>query len=204
MAKMVKGSGDVERRHYRCEGLEVRAAEDEPTRLVGYAAMFGELSEDLGGFRERVAPGAFSKGLGAADVRALFNHDETLILGRTKAKTLSIAEDERGLRVEVTPPDTQAARDVIESVRRGDVDQMSFGFRTIKDDWEEVDGELIRTLVEVRLFDVSPVVFPAYPQTDIAVRSMDAWKAESDGGDDDGGAPDYSIEKRKLDLMALS
>lgn len=198
MSRKNSQNGDVERRHYTCEGIEVRNDEDQPPRLIGYAAMFGEMSEDLGGFRERIAPGAFSKALGG-DVRALFNHDSNLILGRTKAKTLTIAEDQRGLRIEITPPDTQVARDLMESVSRGDVDQMSFGFRTIKDDWEEVDGELVRTLVEVRLLDVSPVVFPAYPQTEIALRSMDAWKSENEPD----GPPDYTDKRRSLDLLEL-
>ena len=191
-------NGDIERRHYTCEGIEVRNDEDQPPRLIGYAAMFGEMSEDLGGFRERIAPGAFSKAIGG-DVRALFNHDSNLILGRTKSKTLTIVEDQRGLRIEITPPDTQVARDLMESVSRGDVDQMSFGFRTIKENWEEVDGELVRTLVEVRLFDVSPVVFPAYPQTEIALRSMSAWKSENDLG----GRPGYRDKHRSLDLLEL-
>jgi HK97 family phage prohead protease len=199
MNHLIKPNGDTERRIYTIPGMEVRQADGQPTRLVGYAAVFGELSENLGGFREKIAPGAFAKSLGG-DVRALFNHDPNLILGRTKAKTLSLREDQRGLLVEITPPDTQAARDVIESMKRGDVDQMSFGFRTKKDDWEENDkGELIRTLIEVDIFDVSPVVFPAYPTTEIAVRSMDAWKAARAPAT----VPDYSNERRKLDLLGL-
>lgn len=196
----IKPAGDTERRIYACGGMEVRAAEgDTPARLVGYAAVFGELSENLGGFREKIAPGAFAKSLGG-DVRALFNHDSNLILGRTKAKTLTLREDQRGLLVEIIPPDTAVARDLILSIGRGDVDQMSFGFRTKKDDWEEdAKGELIRTLIEVEIFDVSPVVFPAYPTTEIGLRSLDQWKTAH--------APvltaDYSNERRKLDLLAL-
>lgn len=194
----IKPTGDNERRINVCS-MEIRAADGQPTRLVGYAAVFGELSENLGGFREKIAPGAFAKSLGG-DVRALFNHDPNLILGRTKAKTLALHEDQRGLMVEITPPDTQAARDVIESIRRGDVDQMSFGFRTKKDDWEETDkGEIVRTLIEVDIFDVSPVTFPAYPTTEIAVRSLDAWKATKEPAP----VPDYSDERRKLDLLEL-
>ncbi len=191
-----KPKTDIERRIYSCPGLEIRAEDDKPPVLVGYAALFGEMSEDLHGFRERIAPGAFAKSLGG-DVRALFNHDSNLILGRTRSGTLRLEEDQRGLRVEITPPDTSVARDLIESVRRKDVDQMSFGFRTRKDDWEEFDGGLVRTLIEVTLLDVSPVTFPAYPQTEIALRSMDAWKAEH------APKPDYSNERRKLDLLGM-
>jgi len=198
MADKEKRTGEIERRIFSGTGLEVRAGEggETPPVLEGYAAMFDELSEDLGGFREQIAPGAFTKALGG-DVRALFNHDGNLILGRTKAKTLRLDEDQRGLRVEITPPDTSAARDLMKSIERGDVDQMSFGFRTMKDSWDEVDGELIRTLIEVRLFDVSPVTFPAYPQTEIALRSMQTWQAEATGDP----VPDYSNERRKLDLI---
>lgn len=198
MAHKNKRSGKVERRIYSGSALEFRAGEgdDAVPVLAGYAAMFGELSEDLGGFREVIAPGAFAKALGG-DVRALFNHDGNLILGRTKSKTLRLEEDQRGLRVEILPPDTSAARDLMTSVQRGDVDQMSFGFRTVEDKWEVVDGENIRTLIEVRLFDVSPVTFPAYPQTEIALRSMEAWQDETK----EDPVPDYSNERRKLDLI---
>lgn len=199
MSGIVKPTGDMERRIYTTGGLEVRALEGEAMRFVGYAAVFGQDSEDLGGFIEHVAPGAFAKSLGG-DVRALFNHDQNFILGRTKAKTLTLTEDTHGLLAEIIPPDTAWARDLAESIRRGDVDQMSFGFRTIKDEWEEVGpGKWKRTLLDVRLFDVSPVVFPAYPTTEIAVRSLDAHRSAN--------APipgrDLASERRKLDLLEL-
>jgi len=201
MAEKKRQTGEIERRIFNCSGLELRAGDgdDAPPVLTGYAAMFDELSEDLGGFRERIAPGAFAKALGG-DVRALFNHDGNLILGRTKAKTLRLNEDQRGLRVEIMPPDTSAARDLMTSIERGDVDQMSFGFSTLKDSWDDVDGEIVRTLIEVRLYDVSPVTFPAYPQTEIALRSMQAWQAETAGDP----VPDYSNERRKLDLIEVA
>lgn len=199
MNHVLKPAGETERRIYAAGGMEVRAAEGEAPKLVGYAAVFGELSENLGGFREKIAPGAFAKSLGG-DVRALFNHDSNLILGRTKSKTLTIREDQRGLWVEITPPDTAAARDLVESIRRGDVDQMSFGFRTVKDDWEETDkGDIVRTLIEVNVFDVSPVVFPAYPTTEIGLRSLEQWRTANPPA----MPVDYSNERRKLDLLAM-
>ncbi|OAN53963.1 hypothetical protein A6A04_13420 [Paramagnetospirillum marisnigri] len=142
--------------------------------------MFNQLSEDLGGFREQIAPGAFADAVKTDDVRALFNHDSNFILGRTVAKTLRLSEDARGLAVEIDPPDTQFARDLMVSMERGDVTQMSFGFsvRPGGQDWAKDDeGRTIRTLKKLRLFDVSPVVFPAYPQTDIAVRELRSWQA---------------------------
>jgi HK97 family phage prohead protease len=199
MAKDDTAQPKLERRYYQVPGLEVRAdGDDTPDVLVGYAALFDELSEDLGGFRERIAPGAFAASVGG-DVRALFNHDTNLILGRTRAKTLRLSEDQRGLQCEITLPDTSTARDLRESIRVGNVDQMSFGFRTRKDSWDDVDGDIVRTLIEVELFDVSPVTFPAYPQTEIALRSMGAWEAERAPAT----VPNYDDELRRLDLIAL-
>ncbi|WP_300009705.1 HK97 family phage prohead protease [uncultured Roseobacter sp.] len=185
----------VERRVMACSELEVRDAEGEPPVLVGYAALFDERSEDLGGFVEQIAPGAFSGSVGG-DIRALINHNSNHVLGRTKSRTLRVEEDNRGLRIEVTPPDTGAARDLLESVRRGDIDQMSFGFRTKKDSWDEVDGTIVRTLLDVTLIEVSPVTFPAYPQTEIALRSMEAWQEENTPE-----PPDFTLRRRKLDLL---
>ncbi len=138
-------------------------------RLTGYAALFNTLSQDLGGFREKIARGAFTNSL-EGDVRALINHDSAKILGRTSAGTLSLREDSQGLAVEIEPPETSYARDLLESVRRGDITQMSFGFITRQDKWETQDGMQVRTLLEVKLLDVSPVTFPAYPDTSVALR----------------------------------
>lgn len=149
---------------------EFRADED-GARIAGHIAVFNSLSEDLGGFREIIRPGAFAKTLQEADIRALFNHDSNFVLGRNKSGTLTVSEDERGLYIEVDVPDTAWARDLLVSMRRGDIDQGSFAFRTVKDDWKERDGQLIRELAEVRLYDVSVVTYPAYPATSAYVRS---------------------------------
>ncbi len=141
-------------------------------KIVGYAAVFNKLSQNLGMFREKIRPGAFAKTIQESDIRALVDHMPEKIIGRTKNKTLTLAEDEHGLRVEINPPATSYANDLVASIDRGDIDQMSFGFRTIKDEWDETDPkDLVRTLVEVKLFDVSPVTFPAYTQTSVSVRS---------------------------------
>lgn len=186
--------------------LEVRAATDDaPARIVGYAAVFNSWSEDLGGFVERIMPGAFKKTIQEADVRALWNHNPDYVLGRTKSGTLALSEDQHGLRMEITPPDTQFGRDFMESMARGDVDQSSFGFRVIegKEEWEKPPAESSdrlwkRTVLEVRLFDVSPVTFPAYAQTEAHLRSLgvDVYipeppqgghSGDDDSSDDDGG-----------------
>ena len=166
-----------ERRTFETTELRV-AREDKKTRIVGHAAVFNVLG-DGGWFREKIAPGAFMDSIQADDVRALFNHDANHVLGRNRAGTLRMKEDERGLSIEIDPPDTQVARDLIVSLERGDISQMSFGFQTISDMWErDPDGkELdVRTLVKVQLWDVSPVTFPFYKETDVAVRSHEAWK----------------------------
>lgn len=135
--------------------------------------MFDALSEDLGGFREKIAPGAFTRTLKNADVRALFNHDSNYVLGRNTSGTLTLSEDLQGLAIQIEPPDTSWARDLIVSMQRGDINQMSFQFSAIKDGWESgEDGGQIRTLKEVKLYDVSVVTFPAYPQTDVSVREL--------------------------------
>jgi uncharacterized protein len=203
-------------RRFNPSQIEVRAADDgQPAKLVGYAAVFDQLSVMLyGRFRERISRGAFAGSL-AGDVRALWNHDANLPLGRTTAGTLTLAEDAHGLRVEIMPPATQAGRDAIESIRRGDVDQMSFAFEVLEDDWDQLaDGTLVRTLRKAVLLDVSPVVFPAYPGTTIAARDRLSFGdmpaipeliSESGSGDvDDGRQPAAlaAIRRRRLALLA--
>lgn len=135
--------------------------------IAGYAATFNALSEELWGFREQISPGAFDDVL-ADDVRALFNHDPNFVLGRTTAKTLAISVDQTGLRNEITPPDTQWARDLMTSMKRGDITQQSFAFTVKNDSWEwNKETDLVtRTILKLeRLYDVSIVTYPAYPQT---------------------------------------
>ncbi len=168
---------ELERRSWNT--AELRAEPPEGGGLpviVGRAAVFDALSEDLGGFRERVAQGAFAATIAEDDIRALINHSPDYVLGRNRAGTLKLAEDGEGLSVRITPPDTSYARDLAASIGRGDMSGMSFGFRTITDEWNIEDGETVRTLKAVRLFDVSPVTFPAYPQTDVAVRALTAFR----------------------------
>lgn len=147
--------------------------------LRGYAALYGSLSEYIGGmFRERIAPGAFSGVLAKSpDVRCLINHEPSAILGRTRSGTLQLRNNPKGLLVDLpTLPNRSDARDLLESVKRGDVSQMSFAFVGALDEWAEepIDGEmcLVRTIHDFReLLDVSAVTFPAYPDTEIGLRS---------------------------------
>ena len=172
---------EVERRTYT---VEMRVKEPtigkKSSTIEGYAANFNSLSEDLGGFREMLMPGCFADALKTSDIRALFNHDPNFVLGRNMSGTLRITEDDKGLRFEVDPPDTACARDLQVSMQRGDINQCSFGFRVAEggDAWrKEPDGTYLRSILKVdRLFDVSPVTYPAYASTSCAVRSLDKLK----------------------------
>jgi len=165
-----------EERSFAVDELRTDGGDGEQRMLKGHAAVFNKFTE-LYGFKEKIAPGAFASTLDA-DVRALFNHDPNIVLGRTKNGTLRMEEDKRGLAVEIDMPDTTIANDLTVSIERGDISQMSFGFRVLREEWDEKPKTPVRTLHEVELFDVSPVTFPAYPQTKVAVRSADQVFAE--------------------------
>ena len=172
----------IERRTYVVQDVEARQAEDGVMRLSGYAAVFNDASVPLP-FKERIAPGAFRKTLSESpDVRLLINH-EGLPLARTKNGTLTLTEDDRGLRFDAELADTQEARDIYTLVQRGDVDQMSFAFRVIRQNWSKDKTE--RTLTEVSLADgdVSVVTYPAYPTTTVEARKKiaDALDAIKEG-----------------------
>ncbi|MFZ9750564.1 MAG: HK97 family phage prohead protease [Candidatus Nanopelagicales bacterium] len=159
----------IERRTFTLQNIETRLTDDGVMRLSGYAAVFDDQSVPLP-FVERIAPGAFRKTLSEApDVRLLINH-EGLPLARTKNGTLTLSEDQRGLYFDAELADTQEARDIHTLVGRGDVDQMSFAFRVIRQKWNSDRTE--RTLTEVSLADgdVSVVTYPAYPTTTVEAR----------------------------------
>jgi len=207
---------DIERRTY---DVELRAAED-GAGIVGYAAVFNSESRLIGGaFKEVILPGAFKRAVVEDDVRALWNHDQNYVLGRTKSGTLRLREDDHGLHTETDPPDTQWARDFRESIRRGDVDQMSFSFKVPEggDRWEQRGRELVRYVSEVELFDISPVTFPAYEATSVSARALaivneltqaDDDAADAGAGDDAEAAEREALEARRararlrLDLAA--
>lgn len=156
-------------------GVEFRAATDNHGPVLeGYAAVFERWSLDLGGFKEKIARGAFDKTVSEADVVALWEHDTRNLLGRIASGTLTLKVDERGLQYTIDPlPETTVGRDVAELGKRGDIRGSSFGFRTVRDEWhEDEEGNVTRTLLEVALIDVSPVSMAAYPDTDAAVRTI--------------------------------
>ena len=162
---------EMERRAYKSSEIGLETREEGPPVIKGHAAVFNVV-ESGGWFREQVAPGAFTASLKEDDIRALWNHDTAVVLGRNRSGTLKLWEDERGLAVEITPPDTQLARDLIETIKRGDVTQMSFGFQVKKATWtEEENQDDLRTIEEVKLWEVSPVTFPFYKGTDVNVKA---------------------------------
>lgn len=154
---------------------ELRAQMQDGRRTIGgYAAVFNSLSVVLWDFREEIAPGAFAESLGRNNIRALWNHDSSEVLGATSNGTLRLAEDAVGLRFELELPDTQRGRDAYTLIDRGDVSQMSFGFRLLPDGdaWRiDEDGQYIRRLLKVDLLEISPVTFPAYQATTVGVRA---------------------------------
>jgi HK97 family phage prohead protease len=152
-------------------------------KFKGYAARYQSTSNDLGGFREVLAPGAFDKVLGRRskpDVILTYNHNADLLLARTASGTLSLASDEKGLRFSADAPDTQLARDLATLIRRGDLTGASFAFTVSpsSEAWTTDErGQAIRTIREVsELYDVSIVATPAYSQASVGVRSLDMWK----------------------------
>ena len=160
------------------EATEMRVEKDEEQdqrKIVGYAAVFNRKSKNLGGFVEIIRPGAFRKAIDGADIKALFNHDPNYVLGRTTSGTLTLEENQKGLKFEITPPDTQIIRDLVMApIERGDVSGCSFSFGLSKDGdkWSEQGDSYLREIIETSVIgDVGPVTSPAYPSTSVNVRS---------------------------------
>lgn len=214
MKKPITSFPAIERR-FTSGRVEVRAeGEGQPKKVRGYAAVYNQESENLGTdryqFREVIEPGAFDDVL-KDDVRALFNHNPNLILARSKngEGTLKIGVDDVGLWYEFEAPDTQAGRDLMVSLERGDVDQSSFGFEVTREGqkWEETaDGDktiMKRTIMKVsRLHDVSPVTYPAYPDTTVALRSLEEFQKEETQPPED--EPPLEHWERRLRILNLT
>lgn len=161
--------------------------EEHVPHISGYFASFTDVYEIAPGMTESIAKGAFSRSLGG-DIRALVNHDTTLVLGRTKAHTLELKEDEHGLWGDITiNPNDVDAMNLYERVKRGDVDQCSFGFEIVGEETDyRPDGSIHWTLTDVELHEVSACTFPAYKETNISARcaerdeikarDLEAWK----------------------------
>lgn len=166
---------DRKMRQLRTVGTKFETREDgDNLSIEGYFAVFNSIYEIVPGMSESIAPGAFSKTL-SGDIRALINHDTTLVLGRTKANTLQLREDSHGLwgHIDINPNDTDAMN-LYERVKRGDVDQCSFGFDILSEETDfRDDGSVHWTIKEVELYEVSPCTFPAYEETNISARAKE-------------------------------
>jgi uncharacterized protein len=151
------------------------AINDQPAVISGYAAVFNSKTSIGDYFEEVIMPGAFSRSIATnSDIRALFNHDWNNVLGRTKSGTLRLSEDDRGLKFDVELPNTSLAKDLVESMTRGDINQCSFGFFATEETWDYSVEPVLRTIHEVELFEISVVSIPAYDDTEVAlVRSKE-------------------------------
>lgn len=194
-------------RLWMATGLEVRTKDTGGKMITGYAVKWEELSVQMGGwykFRERFRKGAFADSISKDDQRALWSHDTSQVLGRTKNGTLRLWEDDIGLRFEIDLPETTAGRDAYESINRGDVDGVSFGFRMNKEEWDETDpSNIIRTVLRANLIEVSPVAFPAYEgSSEVSVRSQeDAYKRYREQNTKDKAEQDrIGLLRKRFDL----
>ncbi|MEK5330266.1 HK97 family phage prohead protease [Lysinibacillus sp. FSL W8-0992] len=161
------------------QGLQTRSQGDsEANAIEGYAAVFNSPTDIGGMFTEIIAPGAFADAIASnEDIRALFNHDWNNVLGRTKSGTLRLSEDARGLKFDVDLPNTTLARDLSESLKRGDISQCSFGFIPTGETWDWEPEIPVRTINSVELHEISVVSIPAYEDTEVSLRSKEANKS---------------------------
>lgn len=164
--------------------LEIRATSaaevdlKDDSIIRGYPIVFNKLSQDLGGFKERILPEAVDRSL-KDDIRALVDHDTAKVIGRTKSRTMTLRKDRTGLGVEIEPDmEISYARDIVRAVSRGDVSGMSFGFYVLEEDWHMEEGKMpIRDILDMEVSEFSIVTFPAYLDTDVQVarRSLDLY-----------------------------
>lgn len=184
-------AAEIERRFRpSTQPIEIRSGANGASVLSGYGAVYFKASDPgtqfelWPGYVERIAPGAFDRAIREDDVRGLYNHDANFLLGRTKSKTMRLSSDDVGLKYEIDVPDSQVGRDVAASIKRGDLDGSSFSFSIFGDgtnagDAWVMEGEtMVRTILAVRLYDVGPVVFPAYEATTASAR--DALRAAAE------------------------
>jgi HK97 family phage prohead protease len=186
-------------RTFNVSDIEVRN-DDGKNVVVGYGAVFNSESNDLGGFVEYIAPGAFDGRL-EDDVRFLINHDG-LPLARTTNNTLRLSVDERGLKYEADMPETTLANDLITLLRNGTISQSSFAFTVEDDSWRNEDGKNIRTINKVsRLYDVSSVTYPAYNEAgSFALRSLETWQEEQEKNKLEVNLEKELLENKKEEL----
>lgn len=174
----------TETRNLVTNDIEVREGENGQRTIIGYAVKWEMKSHTMGYFRrfkEQFRKGAFTESLSNDDQLALWSHNTSQVLGRTKNGTLRLYEDEIGLRFELELPNTTLGNDAYETIKRGDVDGVSFGFRMQQEEWDETDPDnIIRSITKAKLLEISPVAFPAYPDSQVSARSHDPYKEHVD------------------------
>lgn len=180
---------------------ELREADGAAPVLAGVAAPYydgteGTQYELWPGVAERYAPGCFDESIKQDDVRALFNHDPSNVLGRNRSGTLRLTSTSRGLEYEIDVDDTQIGRDVHKMAKRGDVDGSSCGWYAVKESWTRSGNHEIRTIEKAQLFDISPVTYPAYAASTVQARAIE--------GEGDLSAPRRSHEEWKAREQAAS
>ena len=170
----------TEKRDLLSSTIEIRETEDGSRTLSGYAVKWEMKSHTMGywrRFKEQFKRGAFTDSLTADDQLALWSHDTSQVLGRTKNGTLRLFEDDIGLRFELDLPNTTLGNDAFKTIKRGDVDGVSFGFQMLKEEWDENDPDnIVRSVTKAKLLEISPVAFPAYPDSQVSARSHDPYK----------------------------
>lgn len=170
----------TEKRNLTTNQVEIREDEGGQRVLTGYAVKWEMKSVPMGyfqRFKEQFKRGAFTESLTNDDQKALWSHDTSKVLGRTKNGTLRLFEADLGLRFELDLPDTTLGDDAYKSIKRGDVDGVSFGFSMLKQEWDESDPDnVVRTVTKAKLLEISPVAFPAYPDSQVAARSHDSYQ----------------------------
>jgi len=170
----------TEKRELLSNTIELREGENGLRTISGYAVKWEMKSHTMGywrRFKEQFKKGAFAESITQDDQRALWSHDTSQVLGRTKNGTLRLFEDEVGLRFELDLPNTTLGNDAYETIKRGDVDGVSFGFMMVKEEWDESDPDnIVRSISKAKLFEISPVAFPAYPDSQVSARNHDPYK----------------------------
>ena len=196
----------MEKRYFNID-TRTEKRDDGSTTITGHAAVFNQLSGDLGGFREIIAENAFENVLND-DVRALINHDPSLLLARTTSGTLNLEQTKKGIQYSFDVPDTTYGRDLIISMERGDITQSSFAFTIEDDSWETTEDGEVRTINKVKqLYDVSPVTYPAYPDADdltLAQRSLAVYREKEENKKQEKDLVKRSLLKLKIELKKRS
>ncbi len=197
----------MEKRLFNIEN-RFETKEDGQEVVVGYGSIFNSRSENLGGFYEYISPTAISQEtIAKSDVRALINHDANLVLARSTTGTLDLSIDEKGLRYEFSIPETSYGKDLAINMKNGNINQSSFAFTVGSDEWStDEDGNDVRTITSIdKLYDVSPVTYPAYSQADsdlvVAQRGLAMYKEKQEIKEEENDLVARSLAKLKIELI---